>query len=331
MNNRRIVVASLLVTVVGLAAALALYLVSFSADQVSAQSEATEFRLVPGDAAFIGYADVRTVMDSPLRDRARDTLPLRDDGRRQFEAETGISVERDIDRVLAYLTPASPDSPETPPDGLVFARGRFEPSRIESLMRERGAIVETHGDRRVLVMEDPLGTGTGGATGAVALAFIEPGLAAVGTPRLVRNAVDQVNRGSEVPGSEEILIQARSVRNADVWAVGRFDALGGHTRLPDAVAGQLPPISWLSLSLRVRDGLGGVIQAIARDDASAEALREMVRGLLAFGQLQAPSGPAMERLIQSIELRGTGRTVELAFEAPAELLELIPPPSAPQP
>jgi hypothetical protein len=95
------------------------------------------------------------------------------------------------------------------------------------------------------------------------------------------------------------------------------------------VVGQIPPITWLSLSARVGRGLSGVLRAETRDEASANGLRDMIRGLLAMATVQAPKGPGSQSFLSSLELGGTGSTVSLSFEAPVELLEMLSPPSAP--
>jgi hypothetical protein len=117
--------------------------------------------------------------------------------------------------------------------------------------------------------------------------------------------------------------QVRGLQGGDIWAVGRYEALGGNARLPAAVAGQIPPISSFALSVRISNGLGGVLQVEARDEQSASDLRDVVRGFISLGQMQASADPGVQSLIKSLELSGAGRTVALSFEAPAELLDLL--------
>jgi len=65
-----------------------------------------------------------------------------------------------------------------------------------------------------------------------------------------------------------------------------------------------------------------MVRAEARDDQSAENLRDVVRGVLALGRLQAQSDPKLSAVAQSLELSGTGKTVSLSFTVPAELLDM---------
>src|SRR4030095_4186471 len=58
-------------------------------------------------AAVVAYANVRDVMNSEFRQKIRKILP--DDetkGQEEFQRETGINIEQDIDYVLAWMTPA---------------------------------------------------------------------------------------------------------------------------------------------------------------------------------------------------------------------------------
>ena len=44
-------------------------------------------------------------MTSELRQKLRSAIPLQENGQREFENQTGINIETDIDRVVACLNP----------------------------------------------------------------------------------------------------------------------------------------------------------------------------------------------------------------------------------
>src|SRR5215210_705899 len=71
---------------------------------------------VPADAAVVAFANVREVMDSQLRQRLKQVLP-QEQGQKEFQAETGIDIERDIDYVVAAMTTS--DTGVRDPNGLV--------------------------------------------------------------------------------------------------------------------------------------------------------------------------------------------------------------------
>jgi len=112
---------------------------------------------------------------------------------------------------------------------------------------------------------------------------------------------------------------AESSSSSQVWAVGRFDALASQAALPSGLAAHLQPVAWFAASGRVNGGLTGVLRAETRDEASANNLRDVIRGFLALTTLQASSRPDLQSLVRSLNLRGTGTTAALAFELPGEL------------
>src|SRR5262245_21794420 len=134
-RTRYFVIASLLVLGIGLGTGLVAYYVGFPAGAFSRAGGPGELQLVPRDATVIAYADVREVMTSELRQKLHQALPVPADGQRDLEEKTGINIETDIDRVVACLTPDRDDS-RSRGAGMVLARGRFNETKIESLMRE---------------------------------------------------------------------------------------------------------------------------------------------------------------------------------------------------
>jgi hypothetical protein len=71
-------------------------------------------------------------------------------------------------------------------------------------------------------------------------------------------------------------------------------------------------------------GVSGTLRAEARDDQSAENLRQVVQGFLALGRMQSQADPKIAALLQSLQLTGTGKTVALSFTVPAEIFDMIP-------
>jgi hypothetical protein len=321
-KTRYFVIASLLVIGVGLGTGLVAYYVGFPAGAVQGRGGPAELEYVPRDAAVIAYADVRDVMTSELRQRLRSAIPMPENGQRELEEKTGINIESDIDRVVACLYPGQDG---TNHGGMVLARGRFDEGKIEQLMREHGAHVEDYKTKRLIVTDE-----TPGRSGAFALAFVEPGFVALGSAAVVKTSVDlhqtgnNPNAGIEsVTGNEELMNLVRSLESGNAWAVGRFDALTSRARLPENVFSQIPAITWFSISTHINGGVRGVLRADTRDEDAANNLRDVVRGFLALGKLQAGSRPEIQAMMQSHELGGTGKTVALWFDVPLQVFDLI--------
>jgi hypothetical protein len=303
-----------------LAAGLATGLVAYYAggfQAVSASAVSTELRYVPADATVVAYADVRAIMDSELRARLKAAMPSHD-GQEQFQKETGIDIERDIDYVVAAMSPGSGHGAP-----LVVARGRFNDVQLESLVREHGGVAEEYKGKRLIVAQKQ--EVTDGPTRAMVLAFLEPGLVAIGEATAVRNAIDaQLTSHSITSNSEMMELVSDIGASNNAWAVGRFDVLANQANLPQEVKTRIPPVKWFAAAGHINGGIAGTLRAEANDDKAAEELRTVVNGFLALGRLQAQSDPKAAALVNSLQLSGSGKTVALSFTVPAELMALIP-------
>ena len=314
-KTRYFVVISLLVLTVGLGTGLLAYYVGFPTSALQRAGGPDELQFVPNDAALVAYADVHQIMTSDLRQKIRSLLVMKEDGQRQFQNETGIDIETDIDRVIFAVAPGR-DSTVPPGSAIVLARGRFDQVKIEALMREHGATVEQYKDSRVIVAPEHNGP-------SISLSFLEPGLAAIGTTNLIHTAVDLKAGGPSITTNEDVMRFVRDLESGNAWAVGRFDVLASKANLPIQVSEKLPAIQWFSASAQIDSGIRGVVRAEARDDEAGNALRDVVRGVMALVKLQASSQPGLETLVRSLELGGSGKTVTLSFEVPASVFDTL--------
>ena len=287
---------------------------------VSASAVSNELRYVPADATVVAFADVRAIMDSDLRARLKEAMPVHEKGQQEFQAQTGIDIERDIDYVVASLSTGLQK-----PAPLVVARGRFNDTQLESLVREHGGTVEDYKGKRLIVAATPTHGDIPVQTGSVTLAFLEPGLIAIGDTAAVKTAIDAQLTAHSITSNNEMMELVSDIgQSNNAWAVGRFDVLAAQANLPEQVSSRLPQIKWFAAAGHVNGGLSGSLRAEARDDPSAENLRDVVRGFLGLARMQAQADPRTSALIESLQLTGTGKTVALSFTVPAELLQMIP-------
>jgi len=282
---------------------------------VSAAPVANELRYVPADATVVAYADVRAIMDSDLRQRLKAAMPMHEKGQLEFQQQTGIDIERDIDYIVAAVAGVDPQN-----GGLVVARGRFNDAQLETLAREHGGVSEEYkGKRMVNSPADQKGHPQ------MTLAFLEPGLVAMGTRAAVQKSIDAQLSSQSITGNNEMMeIVGQVGQGNNAWAVGRFDAIASQAKLPVEIANKMPPVKWFAASGHVNGGITGSLRAEATDDASAELLRRQVNGALALGEMFAKSDPKVAALVQSLQMSGSGKTVAVSFTLPAELLQMIP-------
>ncbi len=299
---------------------------------VAASAVASELRYVPAHASVVAYADVRSIMDSELRMRLKQAMPdQQHQGQKEFQEHTGIDIERDIDYVVAAAMPGVSNS------GLVVARGRFNTSLLESLIRERGGLVEEYKGKRLVTGPKPVeGVDAGPVhAGNFALAFLEPDLIAIGETGSVHSAIDAQMSAQSITGNAEMMDLVNDIgRGNNAWAVGRFDLMAQqaqlHEKLPSQAVAQLNLVKWFAAAGHINGGVEGSLRAEARDDQAGEELRKGVEGLMAFARLAGQADPKAQALVQSLQVGGRGKSVTLTFTVPAELLNLaIPKPAQP--
>ena len=282
---------------------------------VSAAPVANELRYVPADSAIVAYADVRSIMDSQLRLQLKAAMPMHAEGQEEFRTQTGIDIERDIDYIVASSAGPTPEA-----GGLIVARGRFNDTQLEGLALQHGGQVADYKGKRVV--NSPVREGHPQVT----LAFLEPGLVAIGTQATVQRAIDAQLSSTSITGNEEMMQLVSDIGGgSNAWAVGRFDTMAQHANLPAEIAQRMPPIKWFAASGHVNGGISGTLRAEATDDAAGDLLRRQVSGALAFGEMVGKSDPKVGALISSLQLSGSGKTVAVSFTVPAELLSMITP------
>ncbi len=291
--------------------ALAYYGKGFSAFAVSITNP-HEFRYVPADAMVVAFANVRELMLSDVRQRLRAAQP--DDpgrqGRQEFQERTGIDLENDVDHVVACLFPSTGE-----PAGLILVRGRFDAARLEVLARQHGAAVEVYQGRRVIAFPNQ---------DQFAVTFLEPGLIALGGQPTLRRAIALPQAGGDV-GTNQALMQMLSHVDggSSAWAIGRFDPVAPMGWLPPQIANQVTALEAFAAAGRLNGGLSASITAEARTEEAGQNLRDVLKGFMALAKMQTGSRPDWQRLVDSLQLDGIGKTVELSFSLPPEALELL--------
>ena len=313
-----------------------------------------ELKYVPEAAAIVAYADVREVMNSQFRQKIRTVLPDHDTkGQEEFQRETGINIEQDIDYVLAWMTPApaaqaagaqSPDAHDKGgrPVGLVLLHGRFDTARLEALATSHGGVIETIDGIRVLRpnpekapvpaeveavvpnVHDHIARHRKAVAGPM-VAFLEPGLIALGEEPTIRAAIaHSASGGRTIRDNQEIVNLIGDLEgSSNVWAVGRMDALTSNASLPEPLAQHLPAVKWFSASSHVGAGVSGMLRAEARDDEAAKNLRDVLQGFMAMAKLHAGQKPELAPVLQSLQVSGTGTTVALSFEVQPALVDAL--------
>jgi hypothetical protein len=284
-------------------------------------SRQTEFDYLPSDAAAIAYADVHDIMSSEFRQRVRQLIPTGAE-KDKFLQETGIDIEQDIDTVVAGLS----TSGEGAAQPLVLIRGRFDSSKVESLATAHGATVRDYRGRRLVVASGFDGHALGSTQGVgqePGMAFLEPGLLALGRVDAIERAIDKVDQPGEQDKSALMGLVGDVRGTGNAWVVGRFDRLASNPNLPESVRSHLPGIEWVAVSADIGSGVRGFVRADAIDDQAGEQLRAVVTGALAAAKMFGGQDAKIEAALKAVQATGSGKTAQVSFVVGPELLDLM--------
>lgn len=320
-KTRYFVAISGAILMIGLGTGLVASYMGFPVSVFSSAAGPEELQYVPADASVVAYANVRDVMSSQFRQRFRELEPSTQH-KNEFEEKTGLNFEEDIDSVVVAVMGKTNLSAKPQEGFLLLARGRFQAARLEALALEHDAVIGEYKGKRIITHHD---TDNANDTPAddMAVGFVEADLIAFGSVNTVHAAIDARLENRNIVSNNEMMKLVNEIDNANAWAVGRFDALASQAHLPAEVQNFMPAISWFSAAGHVNGGVSGTIKAEAKDDASAQNLREVIQGVLAVAKMQSGNNPAVKIMADSLILSGEGKTVAVAFTVPSELLDVI--------
>ena len=100
------------------------------------------------------------------------------------------------------------------------------------------------------------------------LAFLEPGLVAIGSEAAIKSSIDaQLTAHSITSNNEMMELVADIDAGNNAWAVGRFDAIASQAHLPAEIASKLPAIKTFAVMTHIDGGITGTLRAETSDDA----------------------------------------------------------------
>jgi hypothetical protein len=334
-RSRYFLVGSAVLLLVGLGGGLIAYFTYHRASDLAAGLPA-ELRYVPANADLVAYADVKSIMQSELRKELEEIGSQR--GRQRMQEIAGIDLEKQVNYVVAFLEPMESAVQQLPaePRGMMMAQGTFDQPAIEQFIREHGGTIEDYQGKRLAVHRSKPGTDAPDrAVEDMAIGFVGPGLIALGQADLVRRAMDSSNdpasgSGRSVTTSADLMALIEDASGSTAWVVGRFDAVRRRIGIPPALSQQVPPLRLVSAKADINGGMKAAIREETADQASADQLRDVVRGFISLVRLQTGARPELQNALKSIELAGTGTTVRLSFAmTPGALRAIAPVPRQP--
>lgn len=295
----------------GLAGGFAAYLQG-GLPAAAAQTRPDHFRYVPAAAHFVAFADVRAVVSSGLSGRLEGRRP--EEAEPEFETRTGIRVARDIEQAVASFAPIGSGAA----DLLVVLSGQFDQRRLESLAVEHGGTVTDHAGHTLV--------STTVGDSRLAMAFVEPGVLAVGSEELVVGAIELVDGGDNVTSNERLMTLLSTVEpGSNAWAVGELDGPDAGGWMPEGLDARALRVSAFSVGGRVNGGIRLTVRAETPDDAASQNLRDILQGFLALARMQADAEPEVAAILDSVRLHAAPgeHFVSLSMAVPATTVEWL--------
>jgi hypothetical protein len=281
----------------------------------------SELAYIPSDATAVAYANVRTVMDSEFRQRLKEMLPT-GEAQDDLKEELGLDLEHDIDTVVAGFT-----GDPTKPGGVVVVRGRFDQDMMETKAVAHGAAPSEYRGIRLLLSPEMSHDADGDVElpTTAGVAFLEPGLMALGDEGTLKRAIDAAADRQDVTQNQELMaFVAEMELGSSAWIVSRVDPNTlPKDGIPEQLQAQVGAVKWVMANANINGGLSGRVRAEANDDEAAEQLRDLVRGGLAAMRLMGGEDQRIQTLINSIQLQGAGRTVAVQFSLSPEVLDVL--------
>jgi type II secretory pathway pseudopilin PulG len=234
-----------------------------------------------------------------------------------METETGVNLERDLDRLVV----AAGDFDAKEPKVAVMVWGRLDAARITKAIEAAADTPAEKVERRTAHGRTLLMMQRGGKPDN-ALVLLADGVLLFGSPNVVETTLANHAGGSRpLQGNLPLAGLLRQIEPASsIWiAVGQTA-----TAAMRKSAGPQPPPFPIPEAMSLAGSFGGAFELAAEmpDAAAATQMLDVVRGGLALlqGQLlqdpKSPPSPDLKRTFDSIQLQATGKRARLFLPGP---------------
>jgi hypothetical protein len=271
---------------------------------------------VPATARFIAYVDLASLLSSPSFKGLESYVArqISSDELESFRALTGMDPWRDF-HVLCFFIEDAPEGERTKELWGVAISGAFDVERVLESMDER-----LHLERRkyretpiYVILDAPARTALG--EGPHALAFPDGSTALLGPLASVERMLDAALGFEPSSGESPLKSGLDEISTGEAfWAVGAGQrGLEEGLRLPHAAGNEIPSLLSYAISLRTGTEIRIRAWAEAKSSEDANALADLLRGVLALGAMSPLStspGPALE----SVEIEAVDDRLEASFE-----------------
>jgi hypothetical protein len=317
MNRRKFVFTStlLMVLIAGVVTGLALYSTYIVKAALPALPDAVAY-LPAGSHAVFGM-NVQKFVASPIYAKFEEKHSRKIAGDlADFISKTGVDPRRDLSYVVAAGRVVDGKR-----NGVIIAVGRFNTSAITSFIQTR-VVPITADYKGITVLMFPDKNGTEVEKG---VAYLNESEIALGELAALKEVIDV--RFGGAPGVLSNPTLAPMVKALDpdemFWFAGDAATILAQMPATTPFGANLASVQTVMGTVNLTDVVNGKITATARDEDSARKLAEVIRGLVALGQLAGEQRPEMAELVKGISIAQERNLVRLVVNFPVELLEKL--------
>ena len=273
------------------------------------------------DAKVVLGVQVDQAKASPFGQYMLSQVKTDDPELQKLMAETGFDPRKNITEVLIASTgPHDPGS-----NGLVLARGSFDPARIQSAAQAHGGTVTQYSGVSVISGNEANGD-------RHSIAFPDNSTAILGDTASVQGAIGRLHGSGGLTPQLQNAVQTASAGN-DLWFVTLAPLSQIAVTVPDpsvnnAMQGSnlFQSVQQASAGVKFGDTVKVNGQAVTNSEKDAQALVDAVRfllGLMAMNRQKDPAAALIASLTDALQLQATANTMSLYLAVPEKQLEAL--------
>ena len=282
---------------------------------------------LPADAQFVMGVDVRRFVASPFYSRfGGEHAEARPQAFDEMEAKTGINPERDVDAI--YVAGRKGTSGKRHDgDGVVIVVGTFDRYKVQRAIEtgEKGVTTARHLGHPMYLFGEESGRGKAGA-----VSFLDDKTLVMGSRASVEQTIAARNDGKGgLRSNAAMTALLEGVRpGSTFWMVGDQSVLSQMPKGLPAPGGSgesigLPPLKTVVVTGDLDPVLSFEATGEAADPAAAQNLADVVRGFMAFANLQAGQKPELKQLSSAVSVTTDASKVRIAGRFPYEMLDAL--------
>ena len=316
MKQHKAVVVSILAVAAVVVAGVAIYTNHAAKASVAGLPDA--LNSLPADCQFVFGMNVQKFVASPIYTKLRQQQnPAIGSDLSQFTLATGVDPARDIN----YLVAGGRAKEKAKGQGVIIVVGTFNKDAITNYIRSKATPIEqAYGGATVLMIPEP-------NTAAVnkGLVFLSDREMALGDLESLKAVLDVRASGNGSILFNPTMAPLINGINPEemLWFAGNAAGVMANAPLSTPLASGIPAVQAVVGTFNVTDSLTGQITATASTPDSAVKLADILRGLVALGQLSGDKNPELKMLLGGLTISQTASQVSLALNFPAELIQKL--------